>query len=134
MNPHGAKPINTLPPDGDKSEAEIQELLNRINVLVDESKSPHQTGVSGTAAPMASAMTQKKRAPRNRTDKKTTPQLKKASSSQKPREISGKQGQTTLKLKPSSSNFYFPPVTVQDEKYQNKSNYHSSRSNPFLRN
>lgn len=59
MNPHGAKPINTLPPDGDKSEAEIQELLNRINVLVDESKSPHQTGVSGTAAPMASAMTQK---------------------------------------------------------------------------
>ena len=64
MNPHGAKPINTLPPDGDKSEAEIQELLNRINVLVDESKSPHQTGVSGTAAPSGISSDSKKRAPR----------------------------------------------------------------------
>lgn len=65
MNPHGAKPINTIPTDGDKSEAEIQELLNRINVLVDESKSPNQTGVSGTAAPVASAVTQKNVHPGN---------------------------------------------------------------------
>ena len=37
MNPLGAKPINALEPDS-KSDNEIQNLLNRINDLVDETK------------------------------------------------------------------------------------------------
>ena len=54
MNPHGARPINAIPKEnGGQSEADIQALLSRINVLVDETKAQKQDAAAPKVASQA---------------------------------------------------------------------------------